>query len=95
MPDTVKSLHREAMALADRAMYGRREGDGYRRWYPAVTEDEARELFRQAWEKETAAIALLPEGPQSEPTRGILERSAACLAKDAGIEQEAREESGR
>lgn len=81
---TVKELHNEAMELCDRAYYGRMVGAS--RWFAPVTEDEARELFRQAYEKETAAIALLSEGPESEPTRGILERSALCLAQAAGME---------
>jgi len=64
-------LHHRAMDLAD-------EGDRLRR---AGQLDEARSAYARAFELEReAALAT-----DAEPSRGILLRSARCLAADAGL----------
>lgn len=66
----VRSLHREAMEVAERAMEARRED----RW------DEARSLFRQASQIESQAAMAYADSADTEPTRSVLWRSAATLA---------------
>ncbi|MDP9313659.1 MAG: hypothetical protein M3R24_22730 [Chloroflexota bacterium] len=67
---TVRSLHDEAMNLAQLALVARHTGDI----------DQATILARQAFEHERQAAELVPEGLESEPTRSIMYRSAASLA---------------
>lgn len=67
---TVRGLHDEAMKLSQLALVARHTGE----------EERAERLARQAYELETKAAELVPEGQASEPTRSILYRSAASLA---------------
>ena len=76
---TVRSLHDEAMALAQLALVARHTGDLAR----------AAALAREACGLEAQAASLVPEGADSEPTRSILHRSAAWLALDANLPEEA------
>jgi hypothetical protein len=66
----VRSLHREAMEIAERAMEALHED----RW------DEARSLFRQASQIESRAAMEYADSADTEPTRSVLWRSAATLA---------------
>ncbi len=66
----VKSLHRQAMDLAD-------EGDRLRRSHAF---DEATAVFLRAFEMEREAALMV----DVEPSRGILHKSAAWLALEAG-----------
>jgi Zn-finger nucleic acid-binding protein len=67
---SVRELHNRAMELAQLAMVARHSGELER----------AETLAYQAYEYETQAADLVPEGLSSEPTRAILYRSAASLA---------------
>lgn len=67
---TIRDLHNAAMALADDAEALRREGNA----------DMARATFADAYDLERQAADAADE----EPSRGILYRSAAWLALDAG-----------
>lgn len=71
---TPRDLHREAMALADRAALARRAGQ----------EADAVVLFRDALEREAAAARFFESDTETEPTRSVLYRSAASLALDVG-----------
>jgi hypothetical protein len=68
--DTIKTLHREAMALADMAFAARSRGEL----------ETAHGLFREAFAKEEAAAIAAIELKVPEPTRSVLLRSAATLA---------------
>jgi hypothetical protein len=70
--DEVGQLHRRAMELCDRALLARTTGD----------QDLAIELFRESFETESRAAALVVGDLALEPTRSILHRSAATLALD-------------
>jgi hypothetical protein len=65
----IETLHQTAMELAQQA---------------EATPDaiRARELFREAFEKEREAAELLQDRLDLEPTRSVLLRSAASLAVD-------------
>jgi hypothetical protein len=75
----ISKLHEEAMDLADQAWVKRREG----------SEKEFVSLSRLALEKEQEAALALSEEYQKEPTRSVLFRSAATLALDCGLVDEA------
>ena len=77
--DTVRSLHDAAMELAQLVLVARHTGD---------REREAA-LAWEAYEREAQAAGLVPDGTASEPTRSILYRSAAWLALDANLPDEA------
>ena len=76
---TVRSLHDEAMELAQLALVARHTGDLAR----------AATLAREAFGLEAQAADLVPDGAASEPTRSILYRSAAWLALQANLPDEA------
>jgi len=76
---TVRSLHDEAMELAQLALVARQTGDVER----------AAALAREAFGREAQAADRVPEGAASEPTRSILYRSAAWLALQANLPHEA------
>lgn len=70
----INQLHEEAMELTDEALLAKREGQ----------HDEAKTLFRRAFELERKVAELLRDDLSAEPTRSILYRSAATLALDCG-----------
>ncbi len=76
---SVRSLHDEAMELAQLALVARHTGNVER----------AAALAREAFGREAQAADLVPEGVDSEPTRSILYRSAAWLALQANLPDEA------
>ncbi len=75
---SVRSLHDEAMELAQLALVARHTG----------TVERAAALAREAWGLEAQAAGLVPDEAASEPTRSILYRSAAWLALDANLPDE-------
>lgn len=75
----VKTLHRQAMDLAERASSAQLRG----------LADESRSLSLEALQLESQAARLVEDHPNSEPTRSILYRSAASLAVDGGEWREA------
>lgn len=70
----VRLLHREAMDLAGEAALEQSAGNVNR----------ARDLYRDAFEKERQAAEALHNRFDLEPTRSVLFRSAAALALDSG-----------
>lgn len=75
----VRDLHDQAMELAQLALVARHTGDPQR----------AAALAGQAYPLEAQAADGVPDDAATEPTRGILYRSAAWLALDAGQPEEA------
>lgn len=75
----IKQIHRQAMAESDLAFVAKTKGD---------LEASARHL-RAAYELEAQAANALFSELASEPTRSVLYRSAATLAKDCGLYAEA------
>lgn len=71
---TITELHNEAMQWADRAVAARRLGD----------EANERRYLQMAARKEQEAALRLADDHEQEPTRSVLFRSAAALARDAG-----------
>ena len=76
---TIRSLHDDALALVQLALVARHSGD----------QERAVALAREAFGFEAQAADLVPAGVDSEPTRSILYRSAAWLALDARLPDEA------
>jgi hypothetical protein len=78
---SVRQLHDQAMALADKAFQAGREGRA----------DEASKFFAEALEAERSAASLLieDESEDAEPTRSFLLRSAATIALHCGQFREA------
>jgi len=75
MHQQINQLHDEAMRRMDEALDAERPGD----------EQAAQAAFRQAFQLERAAAELLLTlADQPEPSRSVLLRSAASLARDAG-----------
>lgn len=75
MHQQINQLHDEAMRRMDEALDAERRGD----------EHAAQAAFRQAFQLERAAAELLLTlADQPEPSRSVLLRSAASLARDAG-----------
>lgn len=75
---TVRELHHQAMILAQRA-------DLVRHGYPEeISEDKIVGLLTEACQLEQRAAEMIPNEPESEPTRSILYLSAASLAYQAG-----------
>lgn len=70
---SVKSLHTEAMALAQEAYVRHCGGDG----------DAIRALCRQAAALEREALDRVRDIPNNEPTYSILERSLRSLENQA------------
>ena len=77
--EEVGRLHELAMLLADRAEQARRGGNA----------ELYRSLSREAMDHESGAARLLVDELEIEPTRGVLFRSAATLALQAGEIQDA------
>ena len=69
LPGEISSLHETALAFAEQALLSQ---DSRR----------ARKLFRSAFEQERQAAELLENAYDYEPTRSVLYRSAATLARD-------------
>jgi len=67
---TVRSLHKQAMDLAQQALVCRHKGEL----------ESAAEQARHAFELEAQAVDLLPQQEEAEPTLAILCQSAASLA---------------
>jgi hypothetical protein len=70
----IKHIHRLAMEQSDLALLARSKGD----------EDAAQRHFRSAYELESQAANALRSNLSAEPTRSVLFRSAATLARDCG-----------
>lgn len=70
----IQQLHQQAMDLAEMAEVAKLRGDPIK----------AKELFKEAFVKETEAASLLLNNIEVEPARSILHRSAASLAIDCG-----------
>ena len=75
----VSQLHEHAMEQMDLALIAREKG----------LQSEACRLFREAFESESQAAGLVEGDSSFEPTRSILHRSAATLAVDCGLLDEA------
>ena len=71
----LRELHKQAMELADEAFIARRQGD----------KETAQQLFANAYQLEAQSAKLADR----EPSRSILSRSAATLALQASLFQEA------
>lgn len=65
----IDQLHNKSMELADFAFYANRKGE----------KGEAERYYREAFQYEKAAAMLLLNDYETEPSRSILFRSAACL----------------
>lgn len=76
---TASDLHVEAMELTDRALAARHAG----------AEEQARELFRQAYAKEVLGIEALKEDDLRGTWYSILHRSAANLALQGNLPRDA------
>ena len=76
---TITEIHESAMALVDTAIIARQCGRG----------GEARSAFELAFRAETEAARMVPDGPDAEPSRSVLYRSAAAMALDAQLPREA------
>ncbi len=79
---TVKELHEQAMDIAY-------EASALRDFGGSESAERAGELFSEALEYEREAAFLVPDSDRAEPTRSILFRSAASLALQAGLYNEA------
>jgi hypothetical protein len=75
----IKAIHRAAMEANEAAIFARRSGD----------HKQFEVLVKEAFELEKSAAEMLRNDLQAEPTRGILYRSAATLAKECGFFHEA------
>lgn len=71
---TIKTLHEEAMDLAELADVAKLRGEF----------DRHHSLLEQALEKSVAAAAELEPKLEAEPTRSLVYRSAASLAVELG-----------
>jgi hypothetical protein len=72
--DQMKHLHHKAMRLADEASHRRRTGE----------EQKANACLQQALEQERRAADLEAGDLGLDPTRSVLDRSAAMLARQCG-----------
>jgi hypothetical protein len=77
---TIKEQHQQAMHLAQEALLAHQSGDSIR----------ALALNRQAFALERAVAMSFFEDETNQPTRAVLFRSAATLAKDCGDLNEAQ-----
>jgi hypothetical protein len=75
----ITELHNEAMALVDRSLVLKLQGEL----------EPSNRLLHQAFEKESEAAQLVATEIQLEPTRSVLFRSAASLALQCGKTREA------
>lgn len=76
----LNDLHEQAMEYMDLAFLERRKGN----------KATAKKFFRKSFEFERAAVKLLENDFDFEPTRSVLHRSAATLAVDCGETEEAK-----
>jgi hypothetical protein len=85
---TVRALHNAAMEAAEHVWVAQRAPH-----LAPLTADEIAALQRRAYRLEARAARKLRDrhGPDVEPSRGVLHRSAAWLALNAGYEEEAEE----
>lgn len=74
-----KQVHREAMQIAQQAFVAKQNGNG----------EQAMALYEQAFDLEKSAALSLLYSEDKEPTRSILFRSAAALAKSSNNYREA------
>lgn len=81
---SVRELHDQAVEFGHLANTAREAGDL----------DGALELARRAFDLESQAVGLIPDGIESEPTRSILYRSAASFAFQCNDLEEARRMAG-
>lgn len=77
----INKTHEEAMNLAELALIERIKGKS----------GKSVELFKKAYFLEKEAALAVPTGPESEPSRSILLRSAASLAMNCRLFPEAKE----
>jgi hypothetical protein len=70
--EDIQELHREAMDLAEMASVAKLKGDP----------ENAENLLREAYKKESDSAKMLVDDYDFEPTRSILFRSAASLAME-------------
>jgi hypothetical protein len=70
----IQTPHQQAMDLAEAAAVAHLRG--------AI--EQAAQLTRQAFERETQAANLIASALDAEPTRSVLHRSAASLAIECG-----------
>jgi hypothetical protein len=70
----IQTIHQQAMDLAEAAAVAHLQG--------AI--EQAAQLTRQAFERETQAANLIASTLDAEPTRSVLHRSAASLAIECG-----------
>lgn len=75
----LKVLHRSAMERVDLALSAKSQGETKR----------ALGLFREAYDLESKAALALINNLEAEPTRSVLLRSAATIALDCGLPNEA------
>lgn len=76
-PAELSTLHETAMGYAEQALL-------------AKDPESARELFCSAFQHERKAAELLGDAYDYEPTRSVLYRSAATLARDCREYEEAK-----
>jgi uncharacterized coiled-coil DUF342 family protein len=76
-PAELSTLHETAMVFVEQALL-------------AKEPQRAREYFRSAFEHERKAAEMLEDAHEYEPTRSVLYRSAATLARDCRNYGEAR-----
>lgn len=76
----LKALHRRAMEQTDLALAAAQNGD----------KAGAQRFFREAYELESQAAAVLADDHDAEPTRSVLLRSAASLAFDCARFEDSR-----
>lgn len=79
MKDRIRSIHNEAMDLAQMAQIASRQGDT----------DKSITMFRQAFEKEREAALMAFHNNHSQPGLSILLQSAAHLAVTCKQQREA------
>ena len=70
----VNVLHTEAMDLAELAQVAKLRGEV----------EQSNHLLRESFAKESSAAALIANHWEAEPTRSVLQRSAASLAIECG-----------
>lgn len=76
----IKQLHREAMSERDNALSAKLEGN----------DQDALRHFQAAYRLEASAANELMDRHAAEPSRSILFRSAATIAKECGLLEEAQ-----
>ena len=77
--NNVRTLHEQAMDLAEQAAIKKLRGDS----------SGMEELLQRALDLETEAAGMVADDMEAEPTRSVLHRSAATLAVQCGELQQA------